>query len=346
MADWGNAGLDRGGDRHQISAIEKKADNSKPEGQPDRFISQDLHGARLDKTVKQHFQLPWGKARAWIDTGKVFIDGNCVADQSFPVTAGTRIELRMSQPKQRAEPKLDPRLVVHYDEDLIVLNKPSGMMTVPHPESPEEETLDRLALDFLRAKDPKAASNRASLGVVHRIDKDTSGLVVFARTHVALKALSEQFRSHSIERRYLAIVHGRPKAQTIETRIARDAGDGLRGSVAEGAKNKKGDELGRRAVTHLHLVQSVGDASLVACRIDTGRTHQIRIHLSEIGHPIVGEKVYVRGFEGALISARRTMLHAERLGFIHPRSGEQVVWVEPPTPDFLKLLGALSLKLS
>ncbi len=298
----------------------------------------------MDKAVKQHFQLPWGKARAWIDTGKVFIDGNCVSDQAQPVVAGTRIELRMSQPKKRPEPKLDPRAVVYFDSEVIVVNKRSRVMTVPHPESEEEETLDRLAIEYLRAKDPKAVSNRASLGVVHRIDKDTSGLVVFARTYSALKALSEQFRAHSIERRYLALVHGRPKAQSIVTRIARDAGEGLRGSVPDGAVNKMGEELGRHAVTHVEVVEKLQGASLVSCRIETGRTHQIRIHLSEIGHPIIGEKVYVRGYEGELIPAPRTMLHAEQLGFIHPVSGEQVHWSEAPSKDFQRVYKSLKIK--
>lgn len=329
-----------------VSAIENKTDNSKAGGSPEKFISAELDGARLDKTVKQHFQLPWGKARAWIDTGKVFIDGNCVSDQAQPVKAGTRIELRMSQPKKRPEPKLDARCVVHFDSDLVIVNKASGVMTVPHPESDEVETLDRLTLDYLRAKDPKAVSNRASLGVVHRIDKDTSGLLVFARTYSALKALSEQFRAHSIERRYLAIVHGRPKAQTIETRIARDAGDGIRGSVPEGTVNAMGEELGRYAVTHVEVIEKLNGAALVSCRIETGRTHQIRIHLSEIGHPIVGEKVYIRGFEGDLIPAGRTMLHAEQLGFIHPGTGKQVAWSEAPSKDFQKVLKSLKRKES
>lgn len=327
-----------------VSAIENKKDNSKTGNEPGKFIPAALDGARLDKTVKHHFQLPWGKARAWIDTGKVFIDGNCVSDQGEPVKAGARIELRMSQPKKRAEPKLDSKCVVHFDSELVVVNKASGVMTVPHPESEEEETLDRLALDYLRVKDPKAVSNRASLGVVHRIDKDTSGLVVFARTYAALKALSEQFRAHSIERRYLAIVHGRPKNQTIETRIARDAGDGIRGSVPEGSVNKMGEELGRFAVTHLEVLEKLDGAALVSCRIETGRTHQIRIHLSEIGHPIVGEKVYVRGFKGDLIPAGRTMLHAEQLGFIHPGSGELVAWTEAPSKDFQKIYKSLKRK--
>lgn len=321
-------------------------DNTNTGGEPERFIAADLDGARLDKTVKQHFQLPWGKARAWIDTGKVFIDGNCVSKQDHIVKAGTRIELRMSQPKKRPEPIIDPTAIIHFDEEIVVANKIPGLMTVPHPESEEEETLDRLALDFLRSKDPKALSNRSSLGVVHRIDKDTSGLVVFARTYTALKALSEQFRAHTIERRYLAIVHGKLKAQSIVTRIARDAGDGLRGSVPEGAVNKMGEELGRRAVTHVEVVERLNGATLVACRIETGRTHQIRIHLSEIGHPIVGEKVYIRGYKGELIAAPRAMLHAEQLGFIHPATGESVRWQEAPPKDFQRVYKFLKSKES
>lgn len=303
----------------------------------------DLEGARLDKTVKQHFELPWGKARSWIDSGKVFIDGNCVVDHAFPVKQGQRIELRMSEPKRRPDPTLDPKAVIYFDEHIVIVNKEPGLMTVPHPEAADEETLDRLAIEFLRAKDPKAKSNRASLGVVHRIDKDTSGLVVFARTHAALKGLSEQFRAHSIERRYLAIVHGRPSPQSIETRIARDAGEGLRGSVPEGATNKMGELLGRSAVTHVELVEPLQGASLVACRIETGRTHQIRIHLSEIGHAIVGERVYIREHKGEAIAARRAMLHAEQLGFIHPGTGQPVAWQEAPPRDFQKVYNSLKL---
>ncbi|EDY84342.1 pseudouridine synthase, RluA family [Verrucomicrobiia bacterium DG1235] len=311
---------------------------------PERFIGADLEGARLDKTVKQHFQLPWAKARAWIDTGKVFIDGNCVSDQAFAVAAGSRIELRMSQPKKRPEPKIPDAAIVYFDEHIVVVNKAAGLMTVPHPESDETETLDRLVNDYLRIRDPDAKTNRASLGVVHRIDKDTSGLVVFARTFLAKRALSEQFRAHSIERRYLAIVHGELKAQSIRTHLVRETGDGLRGSAPKGATNSEGEELGRLAITHVDVVERLAGATLVSCRIETGRTHQIRIHLSEIGHPIVGEKVYIRGFEGELIPANRAMLHAAELGFIHPGSGEAVSWQEEASKDFQRIYKSLRLK--
>lgn len=319
---------------YQLSLIENNSHTQSGGSAPAKFVQPELDGARLDKAVKLHFGLPWAKARTWIDTGKVFLDGNCVAEQSHSVEEGQRIELRMSEPKKRPEPKLDPRAVIYFDEEIIVVDKAAGVMTVPHPDSDEVETLDRLALEFLRAKDPKAKSNRASLGVVHRIDKDTSGLVVFARTHNALKSLTEQFRAHSIERRYLAIVHGNPSAQKIETRIVRNTGEGLRGSVEEGATNAMGEPLGRYAVTHLEIVEKLEGATLVSCRIETGRTHQIRIHLSEIGHPIVGEKVYIRDYQGVTIPAVRAMLHAEQLGFIHPGTLEQISWTQEPPRDF------------
>ncbi|MBC2605602.1 RluA family pseudouridine synthase [Pelagicoccus albus] len=294
--------------------------------------------------MKNHFQLPWGKARSWIDTGKVFIDGNCVTDQGQPVRAGQRIELRMSAPKKRPAPRMSPKSIIYFDEELVVVNKAAGVMSVPHPESEEVDTLDRLTLEYLRYVDPKARSNRSSLGVVHRIDKDTSGLLVFARSYPAQKALSEQFRAHSIERRYLALVHGYPKSQTIQTRIARDAGEGIRGSVPEGTTNAMGEEFGREAITHVEVLEKLEGASLVACRIETGRTHQIRIHLSELGHPIIGDKVYSRGFEGELIPAGRTMLHAEQLGFLHPRTGESLKWTEQPSKDFQRIYKGLKLR--
>lgn len=271
----------------------------------------------------------------------MFLDGNPVADLGQPVSAGQRIELRMSAPRGRKEPSLDPQAVVYYDRDLVVVNKPAGLMTVPHRNSEESQTLDRLTQAYLRIHDSDADKNQASLGVVHRIDKETSGLLVFTRNYRAMQGLSQQFRAHRIERLYLALAHGVPRRQTICTRLARDAGGGTRGSVAKGQTNQGGELLGREAVTHVEVVEELGDASLVACRIETGRTHQIRIHLSEIGHPILGEKVYIRNFAGRLLAAERVMLHATELGFLHPGTGESVKWTQPLPPDFQKRLAAL-----
>lgn len=292
--------------------------------------------------MKHHFNLPWIKARAWIDTGKVFLNGTRITARDRSVSQGDRIELRMSAPKAQAASELDPEAIVYFDDHLVVVNKPAGMMTVPHRESDEIATLDRLVQSHLRARDPDTKRNRTSLGVVHRIDKETSGLIVFARSFAAKQRLSEQFRAHTIERKYLAIVHGRAKSQTISSRIARDAGEGIRGSVPEGAVNKAGEELGRHAVTHVEVVERLEGATLVACRLETGRTHQIRIHLSEAGRPIVGEKVYIRNYKGPLIPAYRVMLHAAELGFLHPHTHEPVKWTQPLPPDFKKRLKSLT----
>lgn len=291
--------------------------------------------------MKIHFGLSWIKAKAWIDTGKIHVNGSRNTAKDFLVSAGDRIELRMSAPKTQPKPALDANAVLMFDEGIVIVNKPAGMMTVPHHSSDETETLDRLTLDYLRARDKDAKQNRSSLGVVHRIDKETSGLVVFARTYAAQKILSQQFRAHSIERRYFAIVHGNIENQTIRSRLARDAGSGIRGSVPEGRMNDSGEELGRPAVTHVEVVQRLEGATLIGCRIETGRTHQIRIQLSEAGHPIVGEKVYIRDFKGTVIPAYRVMLHAAELGFVHPVTGKSVNWSQPLPREFKNRLRTL-----
>lgn len=311
------------------------------DGAPAVTVPPELDRARLDKAVKQAFDLPWIKARAWIDTGKVFVNGVLAAERDRAVAAGDRLELRMSAPKRSAAPELDPRAVVFFDEHLIIVNKPAGIMSVPHRESEETATLDRLAQAYLRAHDSNTSRTRASLGVVHRIDKETSGLIVFARDFATLQGLSKQFREHTIERRYLAIAHGEATSRTIRSRLARDTGAGIRGSVADGRANKAGEQLGRIAITHVEAVEKLRGATLVACRLETGRTHQIRIHLSEAGHPIVGEKVYIRAYKGPIIPADRVMLHAAELGFVHPISGERVSWQQPLPEDFAARLATL-----
>jgi len=295
----------------------------------------------LDKAVKVHFSLPWTKAKAWIDTGKIYINGTRNTAKDHLVSGGDRIELRMSAPKAQPKSVLGSSAVLMFDEGIVIVNKPAGMMTVPHHSSDVTETLDRLTLDYLREHDKEHRRNRSSLGVVHRIDKETSGLIVFARTVAAQKALSEQFRAHSIERKYFAIVHGNITGQTIRSRLVRDAGSGIRGSVSKGSRGHDGEKLGRVAVTHVEVVQRLEGATLVACRIETGRTHQIRIQLSEAGHPIVGEKVYIRNFKGSVIPAYRVMLHAAELGFVHPVTGQQVNWIQPLPKDFKNRLRSL-----
>jgi 23S rRNA pseudouridine1911/1915/1917 synthase len=173
---------------------------------------------------------------------------------------------------------------------------------------------------------------------VHRLDKDTSGLVVFARTKTAERNLGQQFRAHAIERCYLAVVRGKAKPGRIESYVIPDRGDGRRGSTA------KHDE-GKRAITHVRVLEDLGDYTLVECRLDTGRTHQVRIHLGESGTPICGERIYDRPIHGRPVpdrsGAARLALHAASLGFKHPATGKWMAWKSPMPKDLKTLVARL-----
>jgi 23S rRNA pseudouridine1911/1915/1917 synthase len=190
--------------------------------------------------------------------------------------------------------------------------------------------------DRLPALIPGGGSARA----VHRIDRDTSGLVVFARTPEAESNLGKQFRAHTVGRRYLAITRGRPAEGRIESWLVRDRGDGRRGSGPAGE--------GQRAVTYVRVLQEIGPCCLVECRLETGRTHQVRIHLGEAGAPLAGERVYDRAPNGPPApdpsGAPRVMLHGAYLGLTHPATGEWVEWESPLPEDVEPVLRRLQTK--
>ena len=277
----------------------------------------------LDGFLRGALDLSWGKARALVEQGKVFVDGGRVLDSGAPVHEGQEIEIRERAPRPRAEVPDD--LIVHVDAHVVVVRKPAGVSTVPYEEK-ERGTLDEMVRRVLKTQ---------SLGVVHRIDKETSGLVVFTRTWLAKQSLSAQFRAHTVERRYVAIAHGVVPRRTITSNLVADRGDGLRGST-------RASNLGQRAVTHVEPIEKGRGATLVSVRLETGRTHQIRIHLAEMGHPLVGERVYIRDYAGPKIAAPRVMLHAAVLGFVHPKTERPVRWEEPPPEDFTETWARLS----
>jgi 23S rRNA pseudouridine1911/1915/1917 synthase len=173
---------------------------------------------------------------------------------------------------------------------------------------------------------------------VHRLDRETSGLMVFARTAAAEIHLGQQFKKHTIERRYLAIVQGRVAAQKIETNLVADRGDGRRGSTRQ-------PDVGKRAVTYVQPLEELGDYTLIECRLETGRTHQIRIHLAELGHPLCGEKVYNQPLFGTprvdKSGAPRIALHAQVLGLVHPATGETLRFEMPLPRDLAQFLDHL-----
>jgi 23S rRNA pseudouridine1911/1915/1917 synthase len=245
----------------------------------------------------------------------------------------------MNAPRPRRGLQLTDEAIVHVDAQVVVVDKRSGVSTVPFDEH-ETGTLDEMVRAWLSSRGGrKHSSGRPALGVVHRLDKETSGLIVFTRTWLAKTSLTSQFRSHTVVRRYLAIAAGDVQAQTIRSEIFADRGDGLRGTRRPG---RRGQGQGQRAVTHVAPLERLpGPATLVECHLETGRTHQIRIHLSEAGHPLLGERVYVRDFRDPMLPAPRTMLHAAELGFVHPATEEDVRWSSGPPEDFQRVLSNL-----
>ncbi|HVH41562.1 MAG TPA: RluA family pseudouridine synthase [Labilithrix sp.] len=337
----------------------------KPGAQGEAVVGPELDGSLVDGVVRALFGLSWGRARELVRRGKITVDGRVVSSETTRVRAGAVVAQNLAARDPRAaRESLEKDAIVHVDAHVVVVDKPSGISTVPFdPEGmgasiahrargPEEEaTLDQRVRAAL-AKRERARGRSGpppEIGIVHRLDKETSGLLVFTRSWAAKKALSQAFRSHDVHRRYLAIVHGVPKDATIVSHFVEDRGDGLRGSVEHrrGRSHAVGSEKTQRAVTHVEVVERFpsGGAgqpcALVACRLETGRTHQIRIHLAEAGHPVLGERVYTRGYGGPLVPAPRVMLHAAELGFAHPATGREMRWTSELPADMAEMLAFL-----
>lgn len=279
--------------------------------------------------------MPWSKARELVSSGKVRLRGEIARDPALRLAAGDEVVVDERAPRLRAGVLEDDR-IVHADRDVVVVRKPAGVLSVPYAEG-DKDTLIDLTRAALRRRGGGRGARRYDpmLGAVQRLDKDTTGLMVFARTLEAKRSLQQQLRDHSIERKYFAIVHGPAHAATHDTYIVPDRGDGLRGSWGRFRPARGGPPGdGKRAITHVKVVEKLRGATVVECRLETGRQHQIRIHLSEAGNPLVGETVYFREWEGPRIESPRPMLHAAVLGFDHPRTGERVRFEDPPPPEF------------
>jgi 23S rRNA pseudouridine1911/1915/1917 synthase len=322
------------------------------------IVGPELARSALDAVVRSLFSLSWNRARELVRRGKIAVDGATVTEPTARVRGGAEVVLDLAARGPRAIGEaLEARAIVFVDAHVVVVEKPAGIATVPYdPEgmgasiarrarAPDEvATLDQRVRAALAARE--RARGRGGpppeLGVVHRLDKETSGLLVFTRSWVAKRSLLQAFRFHHVHRRYLALVHGVPKGETITSHFVEDRGDGLRGSVERrgGRKHAVGSEKTQRAVTHVEVIERFppgGGAgqpcALVACHLETGRTHQIRIHLAEAGHPLLGERVYVRGYEAPLVPAPRVMLHAAELGFTHPATGKEMRFASPLPAD-------------
>ncbi len=303
-------------------------------------VPNELGGKSIDAVVRALAEVPWSQARRWIESGKITVNGTRWTGETKHVPAGAVVTFHPRAPSAKAMRIADAHdeLIAYVDSSVVVVRKPAGIATVPFgDESPadRETTLDAIVRDVLAKRD--RLRGRAPLGVVQRLDKATSGLLVFARSFAAKKHLGLQLRNHSMRRVYVAIAHGDVPKKTFRSYLVENRGDGLRGSLRPDERAMEG----QIAITHVEPLKRFVGATLVACRLETGRTHQIRIHLSEAGHPIVGEAVYVRKFQGTLIKAPRLMLHAKELGFVHPRTNEMMVFEQEPPQDFESILAQL-----
>ena len=296
-------------------------------------VSDELGGLRVDLALVKLFpQFSRNRLQAWLKSGHVRIKG-APADRTTKIFGGEAVELA---PPPAADVALPPAqhmalAIVFEDRDLIVLDKPAGLTVHPGAGNP-----DRTLLNALLAHEP-SLRRVPRAGIVHRLDKDTSGLMVVAKNVTAQAHLAAQLAARSVKRTYLALVHGVPPAQgTVDEPIGRDTRVRTRMAVTS---------RGKEARTHFRVLERFGAGarpgfSLLECKLETGRTHQIRVHLQHLKHPIVGDPVYRRGRRDGLPFPRQA-LHAAELEFIHPRSGKAKRWKAPPPADMKKLLAGL-----
>jgi 23S rRNA pseudouridine1911/1915/1917 synthase len=325
----------------------------------------------------------WGQVREAILKRRVQVNGNLCLDQARKVSPKDVIKLwreSLAKPVQAQSIK-----IVYADDFIVVVEKPAGITSTRHFEERHlpkkrkqlQPTLEELVPESLEAYFASRAKNtetklednaprnkkthrrltgqdaarqralrlkRFAVIAVHRLDRDTSGLMLFARTESVAKLLGVAFRNHEVVRKYHAVVHGHPVAQTIESILVRDRGDGKRGSMPDGRDD---DPTAQKAITHIRPLEKIGPYSLVECQLETGRTHQIRIHLSEAGHMLCGEAIYDRPLNGLKIEDRsnapRQALHSATLEFKHPVSETQLSFKMPWPADLFAWLKKLRL---
>jgi 23S rRNA pseudouridine1911/1915/1917 synthase len=288
----------------------------------------------------------WKQIRQVVSGRRVKVNGELWLDPARRLKAGDTVEL-LGRAEKLPESFTDDLVVRHLDGHVVVVEKPSGINTVRHPSELNWKDVrrglsptlqDRLQL-AIAARLRQPARALSPLRKVHRLDKLTSGLVVFARSAVAERELGRQFKAHTVDRQYIAVVPGHPRPGTVRTWLVADRGDGRRGS-------SRNEGIGKLAITHLVAVKPLGEFSIISCRLETGRTHQIRIHLSELGHPVCGDPVYHIRRDGTKMpdesGAPRLALHAELLGFDHPTTGQRLRWEMPLPADLREFVERIS----
>ena len=300
-------------------------------------------GWRLDRALADAVPtLSRERLKSLIRSGALEHSGTQVRDPAVKVRGDESFRLAVPEPTPaHNEPQDIPLKILFEDEHLLVVDKPAGL--VVHPAAGNRDgTLVNALLHHCGAS-LSGIGGVARPGIVHRIDKDTSGLLVVAKTDVAHEGLAKQFAAHKIDRRYLAIVSGIPKTSegTIDAPLARSAANRKKIAIVEEAR-------GKRAVTHWKRRQLLRDSALVECRLETGRTHQVRVHMTSIGHPLVGDPVYGRAGKthGKLLRElgfHRQALHAAELGFTHPVTKRRLSFSSPMPADMQELMRGLGV---
>lgn len=300
-------------------------------------------GWRLDRALASAVPtLSRERLKTLIRSGAVEVSGRPLRDPAIKVHGEENVRVAVPEPEPaHNEPQDIPLKIVFEDEHLLIVDKPAGL--VVHPAAGNfDGTLVNALLHHCAGK-LSGIGGVARPGIVHRIDKDTSGLLVVAKTDVAHEGLARQFAAHSIDRRYLAVVTDVPKASEgkVDAALARSATNRKKIAIVEGSR-------GKRAVTYWKRLNVLRDAALVECRLETGRTHQVRVHMASIGHPLVGDPVYGRSGKthGKLLKElgfHRQALHAAELGFTHPVTKRRLSFSSAMPPDMQELFNALGV---
>lgn len=306
-------------------------------------LAGDMAGWRFDRALAAALPtLSRERLKALISAGEVSIGGQAARDPSRKVAGGELVAVAVPAPVAAEARAQDiPLSIVFEDDHLLVVDKPAGL--VVHPAAGNlDGTLVNALLHHCAGR-LSGIGGVARPGIVHRIDKDTSGLLVVAKTDPAHEGLAKQFAAHSVERAYLAVVAGRPMppAGRIEGALARSTANRQKMAIVS-------DGRGKHAVTHYKTLQPLKDAAAVECRLETGRTHQVRVHMTSIGHPLVGDPVYGRtrpSHRDVLqrLGFARQALHARTLGFFHPVNKDKLTFESPIPPDIQELISLLSV---
>jgi len=304
-------------------------------------VTADMAGWRLDRALAVLVPtLSRERLKALISSGEVSGVGGLARDPARKVAAGDSFTVNVPEPRAAHSEAQDiPLVVVFEDAHLLIVDKPAGL--VVHPAAGNfDGTLVNALLHHCQGS-LSGIGGVARPGIVHRIDKDTSGLLVVAKTDPAHVGLSRQFAAHSVDRRYTAVVAGvpAPPAGRIAGALARSSANRQKMAIV----GPNDGDRGKAAVTHFRTVKPLLNAAQIECRLETGRTHQIRVHMASIGHPLIGDPFY-GGAKGKRAGFTRQALHAATLGFVHPVTQANLSFVSPLPADIVDLIGRLSVQ--